>query len=83
MARDYGSPMTLGNMRENGVRSIAVYCASGRCHHSAVLEVAGMADDVEVPSLGPRMVCTACGLVGADVRPNWGDTRSLNGRNWA
>ena len=22
-------------------------------------------------ALGPRMVCTACGLVGADVRPDW------------
>jgi hypothetical protein len=20
---------------------------------------------------GPRMVCTSCGIVGADVRPNW------------
>jgi len=27
--------MTLGNMRENGVRSLAVYCL--RCHHQAVL----------------------------------------------
>jgi hypothetical protein len=33
-------PMTLGNMRENGVRSLAV-------------------------------VCTKCGTIGADVRPNW------------
>jgi hypothetical protein len=22
-------------------------------------------------SLCPRMVCTACGLIGADVRPDW------------
>jgi hypothetical protein len=24
-----------------------------------------------VPSFGPRMVCTKCGTIGADVRPNW------------
>jgi hypothetical protein len=27
--------------------------------------------DVTVPSFGPRMVCTKCGTIGADVRPNW------------
>jgi hypothetical protein len=27
-------------------------------------------DDVPVPTFGPRMVCTRCGIVGADVRPN-------------
>jgi hypothetical protein len=24
-----------------------------------------------VPAFGPRMVCTGCGIVGADARPNW------------
>jgi hypothetical protein len=24
-----------------------------------------------VPSFGPRMVCTRCGIIGADARPNW------------
>jgi hypothetical protein len=28
-------------------------------------------DDVPVPSFGPRMVCTRCGIIGADARPNW------------
>jgi hypothetical protein len=32
-----GPPMTLGNMRANGVRSLAVYCWA--CHHKAVLGV--------------------------------------------
>jgi hypothetical protein len=26
---------------------------------------------VAVPSFGPKMVCTKCGTIGADVRPNW------------
>jgi hypothetical protein len=74
-----GPPMTLGNTRANGVRSLAVYCSSGRCHHQAVVEVDYMRDDLEVPSLGPRMVCTACGLIGADVRPNWNAPPSNGG----
>jgi hypothetical protein len=27
--------------------------------------------DLRMPSFGPRMVCTKCGTIGADVRPNW------------
>jgi hypothetical protein len=27
--------------------------------------------DLTVPSLGPKMACTKCGMIGADVRPNW------------
>jgi hypothetical protein len=26
--------------------------------------------DLTVPSFGPRIVCTKCGTIGADVRPN-------------
>jgi hypothetical protein len=28
-------------------------------------------DHVPAPSFGPRMVCTRCGIIGADPRPNW------------
>jgi hypothetical protein len=28
-------------------------------------------DDVAVPTFGPRMVRTRCGIVGADRGPNW------------
>jgi hypothetical protein len=44
-------PMTLGNMRENGVRSLAVYC--WQCHHEAVLSVDPW-PQIPVPSFGPR-----------------------------
>jgi len=64
-------------MRENGVRSLAVTRRALWCHHQAVLDVTTFADDVVVPSFGPRMVCT----VGADARPNWNERapRSLFG----
>ena len=63
-----GPPMTLGNMRANGVRSLDVCC--WLCHHRAILSTDPWPDHVPVPSFGPRMVCTRCGIIGA-ARPNW------------
>ena len=68
--------MTLRNMCENGVHSLAITCGAVWCHHQAVLDVSGIADDVVVPSFGARMVCTACGALGADARPNWNERAS-------
>jgi hypothetical protein len=31
----------------------------------------GFPDDLPVRSLCRRMVCTVCGMIGADVRPDW------------
>jgi hypothetical protein len=67
-------PMTLGNMRLQGVRSLSVSC--WRCHHDGVLSADPWPDSVYVPSFEPRMVCTRCGLVGADARPNGPNGRS-------
>jgi hypothetical protein len=61
--------MTLGNIRANGVRSFAVSC--WQCHHEAVLSADPWPDHVAVPAFGPCTVCTRCGIVGADARPNW------------
>jgi hypothetical protein len=66
-----GQPMTLFNMREQGVRRLSVSCWI--CHHAAVIDVGDYPDPVPVPAFGPRMVCTRCGIVGADARPNWVD----------
>jgi hypothetical protein len=64
-----GPPMTLGNMRANGVQPLDVCC--WLCHHRTILSADPWPDHVPVPSFGPRMVCTRCGIVGADARPNW------------
>lgn len=66
-----GPPMTLANMRANGVRRLAVCCLL--CHHAAVMDADDYAADTAVPSFASRMVCTSCGIIGADVRPNWSD----------
>jgi hypothetical protein len=63
--------MTLGNMRANGVRSLAVFCHGYACHHDAVIDVDHYGDDIPVPAFGLRMVCTVCGAIGANARPNW------------
>jgi hypothetical protein len=62
-------PMTLQNMRENGVRSLNIMCH--QCRHETIMNVDHLPGGLTVPSFGPRMVCTKCGTVGADVRPNW------------
>jgi hypothetical protein len=78
-----GQPMTLGNMRENGVHRLDVSCWI--CRHAAVLDVNDYADGLPVPSFGPRMVYTRCGIISADARPNCRDrpTREpLAGSGW-
>jgi hypothetical protein len=64
--------MTLGNMRQNGVSTLDVWCG-GRHQHHRVIDVSQYSDDVPVPWFGPRMVCTVCGTIGADARPNWSE----------
>jgi hypothetical protein len=56
-------------VRAFGVRSLAV--SRRQCHHEAVLSADHWPDHVPVPTFGPRMVCTRCGIIGANARPNW------------
>jgi hypothetical protein len=69
-------PMTLGNMRANGVRSLSALCQGRGCDHHRVVNVDGFGDDVSVPSFGPRMRCELCNHLGADVRPNWNEQQA-------
>jgi hypothetical protein len=61
--------MDVANMRQNGVRSLAIMCF--QCRHAAVMNVDHLAGDLTVQSFSRRMVCTKCGMIGTDVRPNW------------
>jgi len=58
-------PMTLGNMRQNGVRGLFVTCSA--CGYHAEVNADPWPDDVPVPSFGPRMRCTKCGHLGANA----------------
>ena len=64
------APVTLGHMRSQGCRDLLVYCNSGHCNHSAIMNVGHLPDDTPIKSLG-GIVCTWCGHLGADVVPNW------------
>jgi hypothetical protein len=64
-----------------GSLSVSCWC----CHHDGVFSADVWQDAVYVPSFGPRMVCTRCGIVGADVRPNWTERPerpTLTGTQW-
>lgn len=67
---------TLGHYRnDHGIRTFTVYCLNGvRCWHQAVVTFEDLPDETIAKSLDARMVCTQCGLVGADVRPNFRTT---------
>jgi hypothetical protein len=61
--------MDLTNMRQNGVRSLVVQCH--HCLHEVIMNVDDLPGDVPAPSMGPKMVCTNCRTIGAEVRANW------------
>ena len=67
--RDRGPPMTLENMRENGVHSLWVACRS--CRHEASVNVDQLPGEVEVPSAGRFFRCSKCGSKEINTRPNW------------
>ena len=41
------------------------------CNHGPTINADHLPDEAVIRQLGARMVCTRCGLIGADVRPNW------------
>jgi hypothetical protein len=56
-----------------------------QCHHRTIMSADPWPDDVTVPTFGQRMVCTRCGIIGADARPNWNERperESLTGVQW-
>ncbi len=77
-----GPPMTLGNMRANGVHHLIAYCLNDACRHSALIDVSGYPDSIEVQSW--RAKCGKCGARGnrIDVRPNWKE-RSATVADWS
>jgi hypothetical protein len=81
-----GPKVTLGDMRAHGVRRLLIYCCSGLyCGHSAAVDAGRWPDETAVRDLCPKAVCTRCGIIGADVRPDWTERprgESLTGTQW-
>jgi ribosomal protein S27E len=63
-------------MRANGVRSLDVQC--WQCRHKTIINADHWPGDLTVKSFEPRMVCTKCGTIGADVRSKGESGRGLN-----
>jgi hypothetical protein len=85
-ARYVGPPVTLGHIRPHGVRHLLIYCSQGLyCYHHAVINADRWPDETVLLDMCRKAVCTKCGVVGADVRPNWSERpppRSLTGAQW-
>jgi hypothetical protein len=64
---NYNRPMTLGNDGQTG--SARSLCPAAQ--DEAVSSAAHRPDDVPVPGFRQRVVCTKCGIIGADATPNW------------
>jgi len=75
-----------GHIRAHGVRHLLIYCSAGLyCHHSAVVDADRWPDDTVLLDLDRKAVCTKCGMIGADVRPNWSErppAESMPGAQW-
>jgi hypothetical protein len=68
-----GPPMTLANMRANGVRAVAVTCQA--CGHEADVNVDALPETVTVPKAGQRLRCSSCGAKRVLTRPAWHTAR--------
>jgi hypothetical protein len=64
-----GPPATLGHIRSHGVRRLLIYCSTGLCHHTAVVDANRWPDDMAIRELRPKAVRTKCGMISADARP--------------
>lgn len=69
-------PMTLGNLRAQGIRAVDAFCQAISCGHEATLDVAGLPDDVAVPDVALRLRCTHCGGRDIRTRPDWTQMRA-------
>jgi hypothetical protein len=68
-------PKHVDEALADGVQAYPQGCSANnagtQCRHEVNMNVDHLAGDLTEPSFGPRMVCTKCGTIGADARPNW------------
>jgi hypothetical protein len=74
MSKSFGPPMTLANMRMNGVRAVIATC--GACGHKADVNVDALPETLAVPETGRRLRCSQCAGKRIDTRPAWHTSRT-------
>ena len=68
--KNFGPPMTLANMRQNGVRAVAATCEAGG--HAADVNVDALAETIVVPEIGRRLRCSQCAAGAGSIRGQHG-----------
>jgi hypothetical protein len=71
-------PITVGSMREDGIRSVYIECMD--CGREDIMNADGLPSHVPVPDIAverKNLCCPACGARGEElyVRPNWSERR--------
>jgi hypothetical protein len=62
-------------MRDEQAGSLNKACSDYRCGHSIVVSANQSPDDLRLSDLEHRFLCEVCGKRGADVRPDFNQTR--------
>ena len=73
MRTNPGPPMTLQNMRQNGVRAVTATCEA--CGREADVHVDALPETMTVPEAGNRLRCSSCGGKTIATRPAWHTAR--------
>jgi hypothetical protein len=78
MRSNPGPPMSLANMRENGVRAVIATCET--CNRSADVNVDALPETIFVPHVGNSLRCSQCNGKAISTRPAWHTARDAWGR---
>jgi hypothetical protein len=73
--------ITLGEMRQSGLRRLLVYCGDYKCAHSVTIGADPWPDHVRLSDLEPKFTCQACGQGGVGVSPLFEPARMARAHN--
>jgi hypothetical protein len=65
----------------SGASCILIYCSDYTCGHSQAASGNQWAGDLRLSDIEPRFTCRRCGRKGADVRPDYRPTQTIEPRN--
>jgi hypothetical protein len=58
-------------MRERGIRNVLAHCEAIGCHHAAAVNVDALPEELPVPDVALRLVCSKCGRRQIKTIPDW------------
>ena len=63
--------ITVHEATRVGAKAFLVSCTAHGCTHHSYIPASLLSPDLRIKTLEPRCRCTACGKLGADVRPDY------------